>query len=315
MGNWFSVENRGKIMGFWITNTSIGNVFGSQIVSGMIEGGTEWQLALITIIFFYVLSLYLSLYMMKDKPQTNTIKKKEKKKISLIHALMLPGVILYSIVYSCVKLIHYSYMMWLPSYVYSELISSEFAGGAMVSLYDVGGLVGAIVVGWISDKVPNRVYVFFPLLIGTIPLIFAFSLGSSNTLWLFYILIPVVGMIIGGTNNLVSSAVAADLGHYPDKDFDARTTVIGLIDGSGGIGAGIGQIIVGQIQKSSWVKVFIFLAFINVIAVLAIVPLLVRAIRSKNNDIPEIIQGDDIKVNLDENKDQIVKNSGMEKEI
>ena len=41
MGNWFTLENRGKIIGLWAINSSIGNVIGAQFTTGLIQEGLE----------------------------------------------------------------------------------------------------------------------------------------------------------------------------------------------------------------------------------------------------------------------------------
>ena len=87
-------------------------------------------------------------------------------------------------------------------------------------------------------------------------------------------------MIFGGVASLISSVVAADLGDSSHGKYNAKTTVVGIIDGSGGIGAGVGQIIIGILQKISWNSVFYFVFAVNACAVLAMIPLVVRAVKA-----------------------------------
>lgn len=288
MGNWYSVHNRGKVMGFWIVNASLGNVLGSQIASGMIESGVSWQLALIFFLYLFVISIFLNLKFLKDKPEGHQTKHTNLKKVSFLHALKMPGVISYSIAFACVKMTHYSIIMWLPSYIYKQLDQPEYIGGVMASLYDIGGVFGCILLGWLSDKISARVFLFFPLLVGSLPLILSFTLGSKETIWLFYLLIPIVGFIMGGVSNLICSAVAADLGQHPDKEYDARTTVCGIIEGSGGFGAAFGQIIIGGIVGENWNNVFYFCFAVTLMAVFSMVPIIAKAIRTKGKDEDEV---------------------------
>lgn len=288
MGNWYSVNNRGKIMGVWIINSSLGNILGSQGASGMVSKGIKWQLALITFVYFYVLSLYLNIFFLKDRPEGHTETQENLKTVSLKHALKMPGVINYSIIFACVKMAHYSFILWLPSYIYKQLNESEYEGGALASLYDIGGLVGCIFIGWISDKISCRVYIFFPLLIGSLPLILSFTLGSEKTIWIFYLLIPIVGLIMGGVSNLICSAVAADLGQNDSDEYDSRTTVVGIIEAAGGVGAGLGQVIIGRLVGEDWNNVFYFTFGVTLFSVFAMVPIVIRAIKTpKVNDEKE----------------------------
>ena len=284
MGNWFSVSNRGKIMGIWIINSSLGNILGSQGASGMVSKGIKWQLALITFVYFYVFSLYLNIFFLKEKPEGHAGTHENIKIVSLKHALKMPGVINYSIIFACVKMVHYSFILWLPSYIYKQLNESEFEGGVLASLYDIGGLAGCVIIGWITDKISCRVYVFFPLLIGSLPLILSFTLGSNKTIWIFYMLIPIVGLIMGGVSNLIASAVAADLGQSDNDEYDSRTTVVGIIEAAGGVGAGLGQIIIGRIVGEDWNNVFYVTFGVTLFAVFAMVPIVIRAIKTPKVD-------------------------------
>lgn len=281
MGNWFSVNNRGKVMGLWIVNSSLGNVLGSQIASGMIEGGVSWQLCLILILYLFVISLFLNLIFLKDKPEGQQKNHPKLKRVSFCHALKMPGVISYSIAFACVKMTHYSFVMWLPFYIYKQLEQSEYMGGVMASLYDIGGVFGCILLGWISDKISARVFLFFPLLVGSLPLILSFTLGSSETIWLFYLLIPIIGFIMGGVSNLICSAVASDLGEHSDEEYDAKSTVCGIIEGSGGFGAAFGQVIIGGIVRENWNNVFYFCFAATLMAVLSMIPIIAKAMKTK----------------------------------
>lgn len=280
MGNWFDVHMRGKIMGFWIINTSLGNILGAQLGSGLIDLQVSWQIVCIIFLYFYATSYFFSLAVCQESPEK--LEKVGKKHVSLIGALKKPGVIHYSILMGCSKLMHYSFLMWLPLFVLIKLDLEEFQGGVLASLYDIGGVIGAISIGWISDRLSNRIYIFFPLLIGTVPLLFTFTLGSKSILWLFYVIIPLVGIAFGGITNLISSAVAADLGENQSDDLDAKTTVVGIIDGSGGIGAGLGQIFIGLLQEKSWNSVFYFILAVNLLAVFTMIPLVIAAVNDKN---------------------------------
>lgn len=43
MGNWFEKEKRGLIMGIWSAHTSVGNIIGSVVASGVLEFGWGWS--------------------------------------------------------------------------------------------------------------------------------------------------------------------------------------------------------------------------------------------------------------------------------
>jgi sugar phosphate permease len=111
----------------------------------------------------------------------------------------------------------------------------------------------------------------------------AFHLGSADTYWVYYILVPVVGILTGGPSNIISSAIAADLAQTPSVsgDEEALATVTGIIDGTGGFGAALGQTLIGLIATVSWDMVFVFLMSeaylgIGLTAILTMSPIVCR---------------------------------------
>ncbi len=75
------------------------------------------------------------------------------------------------------------------------------------------------------------------------------------------LLLGAAGFFVGGPANLISAAVSADLGKQPQirGSAEALGTVTGLVDGTGSVGAALGQLLVPAIQKAlGWHAVFYF---------------------------------------------------------
>ena len=284
MSNWFTLHNRGKVLGFWIINTSVGNVIGSQLGSGLLQLGLKWQLMIIIFLYLFSTSFFLTFLFCIEKPGHFEELKQAKRSLPVLKALKLPGVLPYSLLIGCTKLLHYSFFMWLPLFATQKLDLSDYYGGVLASCYDLGGILASIIIGWFSDRLTDRIFAFFPLLIGVLPFIFCIAFVSSQTVWIFFFIIPIIGFGIGGVTNLVSSVVAADLGQATHGDYDCKTTIVGIIDGSGSIGAGIGQIIIGSLSSHSWESVFIFLFIVNFLAIIDSLPLLVKALKNRKNE-------------------------------
>ena len=79
-------------------------------------------------------------------------------------------------------------------------------------------------------------------------------------------LMTIVGYFVGGAANMISAAITADLGRQVQGNAEALSTVTGIVDGTGSVGAALGQILVPLIQDSfDWHAVFylfIILVFI-----------------------------------------------------
>lgn len=69
------------------------------------------------------------------------------------------------------------------------------------------------------------------------------------------------GILQGGPADALTSAVSVDLGKHPSlQGARATSTVTGIIDGTGAVGAAVGQYMVGMLSDQlGWKSVFLFL--------------------------------------------------------
>lgn len=69
----------------------------------------------------------------------------------------------------------------------------------------------------------------------------------------------VAGFFVGGAANIISATITADLGQQEalKGSKEGLATVTGIVDGTGSVGAAIGQLLVPVIQtKFNWHYVF-----------------------------------------------------------
>lgn len=115
-------------------------------------------------------------------------------------------------------------------------------------------MIGSIALGYISDKVyRTRSPVAFTAIIVSTFLSYVISFGNAEmSLTTLMTLMFFFGFFVSGLNNIVSGSCAADIGKQSQLQSHARskTTVIGIIDGSGALGSAIGQLIIGETQKA-----------------------------------------------------------------
>ncbi|XP_062613433.1 sugar phosphate exchanger 3-like isoform X3 [Saccostrea cucullata] len=202
--------------------------------------------------------------------------------IGFCSALRLPGVALYALAYACLKLVNYSFFFWLPYYLHNKYRWKETVADDISIWYDVGGIIGGTIFGFISDRFQHRSVIVIPMLILGIPALFIYNSDLSNTLTMNGLLMAVVGFFIGGVANLVSAAISADLGKQGpvQGNSEALATVTGIIDGTGSVGAAIGQILVPLIQDGlGWRSVFYLFMLMTLLTALCILPLFVSEVR------------------------------------
>ncbi|XP_035673147.1 sugar phosphate exchanger 3-like [Branchiostoma floridae] len=125
-----------------------------------------------------------------------------------------------------------------------------------------------MVSGYVSAKMKKRAPTMVTMLLLALP-----------SLWVYS------GFFIGGPANLISSAISADLGRQDliKGNSEALSTVIGIVDGTGSVGASVGQIVVPLLHKQQhldWQWVFYFFMLMTLMSTVCILPLLVREVRS-----------------------------------
>lgn len=121
--------------------------------------------------------------------------------------------------------------------------ASPAEAARLSTLYDVGGIIGGITGGIISDLISRRCLVVVTMLLSAIGFLFIYQ-GFGDTPIKNAVLMTIAGIFVGGPANLISSAISADLGKEPalKGDSDALSSVTGIIDGTGSVGAALGQV-------------------------------------------------------------------------
>jgi sugar phosphate permease len=174
----------------------------------------------------------------------------------------------YAVIYASLKVVYYGILLWMPLYLSSVMGFGGKVTGVLASMFDVGGLLGGIAVGHISDRLSSRTYILTPLVTLGVPLLLAFLLVDAHTSFLFFLIIPLLGVAISSPTNLVASMIPSDLAQRTEIEGNRRVlgTITGIIVGTGTIWAGLGMLVIGWLQDVSWTYVFSFLLGNGVLA-------------------------------------------------
>mmetsp|Transcript_27002 Transcript_27002/g.26633 ORF Transcript_27002/g.26633 Transcript_27002/m.26633 type:complete len:276 (-) Transcript_27002:362-1189(-) len=196
MGRWYSQKHTGKILGLWSSNSQVGNILGAQIASIILSViNASWEVVTITTTIFLISIGVLFLTLAKEKPNPEwqleesqafyEIKdqgpsNQDKRSISFLQAWMLPRVAIYAFTYACVKLLNMSLVMWLPFFLDKQIHVDKSLIGTIANLYDIGGLVGGFIFGWVTDKMGFRAPALCVMLIGGLPIFGIIQLMNSD---------------------------------------------------------------------------------------------------------------------------------------
>ncbi|KAK7508600.1 hypothetical protein BaRGS_00000166 [Batillaria attramentaria] len=205
------------------------------------------------------------------------------KAIGFVTALLLPGVIPYALACAFVKMVNYSFFFWLPFYLTRAYSLPETTADRLSIWYDVGAIFGSTMAGFLSDRFHRRTIVVVPMLILAVPMLFVYGMADVagraqvNGTMLFC-----VGALISGVANFVSAAVSADLGRQKQLhgNSEALSTVTGIIDGTGCMGAAIGQVAVPYLHVAhGWQSVFYLFMAATSLTTICILPVFLQDLR------------------------------------
>merc|ERR1712160_21537 len=197
------------------------------------------------------------------------------KPITFVNALKIPIVANFCLSFGFFKLTNYVLFFWLPFFL--EKNFDPVTANLIAALYSVGMMPGGIIVGVVSDLFGGRrasvIGVFMCCLIVFLGIFSKYSedLGATSLL----VMLGIMGILVGGPNNIITSAVAADLASHPSVRGSNKSlgTVTGLINGCGAITASIGLLAVGPLQDTyGWSSVWLFLIGCTSVGTLLMTP-------------------------------------------
>uniref|UniRef100_A0A4W3HKZ8 Glucose-6-phosphate exchanger SLC37A2 n=1 Tax=Callorhinchus milii TaxID=7868 RepID=A0A4W3HKZ8_CALMI len=302
VGNWFGKGKRGFIMGVWNSHTSVGNILGSLIAGVWVS--SAWGLSFIVPgIIIAVMGIVCFFFLLEHEPLlcqeleeeegdlghltpsgeavggSASSHKEAPSAISFLGALRIPGVVEFALCLLFAKLVSYTFLFWLPLYLSHVGHLDPKNAGDISTLFDVGGIIGGILAGVVSDYTGGRATTCYVMLITAAPMLFLYNyIGQSGLATVIGMLI-VCGALVNGPYALITTAVAADLGTHKCLKGNAKalSTVTAIIDGTGSIGAALGPLLAGFI--TDWNKVFYMLITSDTLAFLLLSRLVYKEVR------------------------------------
>jgi len=332
MANWFGKGRRGLIMGLWNSHTSLGNILGSLVAGAFVN--YNWGLSF-TVPGMIIAGVgFLLFIFMVPKPSdvglaenSNRVEEVdadnenaplmdnkgpedneeppfarvqvlgEERAIGFMGALRIPGVVEFSLCLFFSKLVSYTFLYWLPNYIHSTSGVDAEESAVLSTIFDIGGIVGGALAGFISDHTGNPASTCAVMLIMAIPTMFMYEglvtrwcpitavhgIPVHNACFTWNIILTLItGTLVNGPYALITTAVSAELGQHPSLrgSGKALATVTAIIDGTGSIGAAIGPFMAGALSGSgNWDNVFYMLMVADVFALIFLTRLVMQEVR------------------------------------
>lgn len=316
MGNWFcdqeSIKRRGLIFGLWTCHQYCGDITAQLCTAFILHSGfSYWWGLLIPAVTNFSWG-FLTLTLVGDPYDMGIVTEDVRKRleaqkakaaageavdnsapapITYAGALRIPMVAQYAIAFGFFKLTNYVLFFWLPYFLGKHF--DPVQANLIAALYSVGMMPGGIIVGVVSDWFGGRrATVIGVFMSGLIVFLGIFSVKSEELdAKALLAMLAIMGILVGGPNNIITSAVAADLASHPSVKGNNKSlgTVTGLINGCGSITASIGLLAVGPLQaKFGWSSVWLYLIGCTSCGTLLMAPKIVQEIfprREINADV------------------------------
>ena len=274
MAAWYGPTERGAVMGFWSTCFQVGPLVATALAAFLLTH-FGWRTAFFGPAVWVALVGIVVLLFLQEGPHEHeplSIRPPQASRATVRaaarEALRNPVVWLLGASYFGMKLIRYCIDFWLPYYLEKNLGYPRDTAAYVSTAFQFGGIFGAILVGWISDRLfPGRrgaiAAICTVLLAGALAL---YGRVAPMGLWTNFAAMALVGFFLFGPDALISGVAAQDLGGPL-----ASATVAGVINGCGSVGAiAQGVLVAGVSSRFGWQAVFQALMLLAVISSVAL---------------------------------------------
>lgn len=286
MASWFHRHERGKVMGWWATNFQVGGVAANALASLML-GHFDYHAA-----FFSGAAVLLAVFLVVLTNQRNRPEDVGLPPVldpvgpnDLVapahHGLgwdrkVVTNLALVSVVYFFLKFIRYALWSWAPFFLARNFSLEPGDAGYLSTTFDLLGIPGVIVTGWLSDKFfgSRRAGVCLMMLILLTASCGLLYFAGQVSVPVFAVGIGLIGFTLYGPDALLTGAGVMDIGSRR-----GATLAAGIISGVGSAGAVLQDLVIGKLydaDQGDLGRIFQLLLASAVLATLVMTVVVVR---------------------------------------
>lgn len=279
---WVDPTQRGLVLGLWSTTGAAGDIIGLNVATSVLEGAARqsgrWTDVFVVVVAYLAAMTALLGLAVEDRTATATAARSKPTSsvanetapllggadaspkpagggfrgvfTGMAEAWNVPGVLDWSASYFFIKTVTYTILFWMPYYLTLTLDSQSTADNLTV-LFDVAMIAGTTALGLVTDALGGTRSPLFVLsyVVGSIPLLFLPVLGQSA--FHYAAAFATVGFFSGGPTHMYGTAVSVDLGEAAAAAGRPGlvSSLSGLVDGIGTLGAALGQTLVARVAS------------------------------------------------------------------
>lgn len=287
MAAWFHRQERGRVMGVWSTNFTLGSLLATW-ASGAAIGVWGFRSAFFmgAIVLTGVLTFFF--FNHRNRPEDLGFSRIDEPQNELSLPIEPDGpiftkdalinVLLIGVFYFFLKFIRYAIWSWAPFLLSGSFELSTEQAANYSTLFEIFGIAGTITVGFLSDKVfkGQRAFISLLMTIGLAAACAFFFAFGTHSLGLFSICLALVGFFLFGPDALMTGAGAIDV-----STRRGATAASGIISGLGASGQVVQDLVIGKLYDSKSGDIGPIVAWLFGSAACAAVILLVLVIRAR----------------------------------
>jgi OPA family sugar phosphate sensor protein UhpC-like MFS transporter len=269
MAEWTAPRSRGLIMGLWCTCYQLGGVL-SILACTWLLGHLGWRSAFrVPAIAIATVGLVVFLALERGPYQSAGPTRRPSREAQRA-LLRNPVLWSYGLSYFFIKLIRYCFLFWLPYYLHTAVGFDVMTAGYLATSFEVGGTVGAVAIGLVSDRLPrwSRSAVAAVSLVGLAGALLAYAWLVPRGAGAQFALVALIGCLLVGPDSLLSGAAAQEAGGP-----EAAALAAGFVNGVGSIGALVqGWVTVGVQSAWGWSGLFYLFVALALLSAVSLVP-------------------------------------------
>ena len=262
MANWFHKHERGRVMGFWSTNFTVGSLLAGFTMAAVLGDADKsvapWEWC------FYIGALVLAVVWLQffllqrnrpedvglapvDDPVTSVDEAKVKDEPLGLTREQWTNLMLVAGFYFFAKFIRYAVWSWSAYFLERSYGLKGDAANQYAVVFDIAGILGVIATGWLSDLFfkSKRAGVSLIMMIGMMGATGLLILFGGEGVIVFTVLLGAVGFFLYGPDALLTGAGAMDIGSRRAAVFSA-----GVISGFGSMGPIVQELVIARMYDS-----------------------------------------------------------------
>lgn len=285
MAWWFGKTSRGKVMGVWCTCYQVGGLVATGLATWLLVNH-GWRVAFVVPGMWVAAVGAVVLFFLVERPRDRGLPEVDApakgetpiEKIGFRGIARMPAVWLLGGSYFGLKLIRYSLLFWLPYYLSKGLHYDEGTAGYLSTTFEMGGIVGAIATGWVSDRwfPEHRARLAAPMVLALAGALLLYRGVGDVGIVANGLSMALVGFLLFGPDALISGAAAQDLGGGA-----SAASAAGIINGIGSIGAVLQGIVTTRVSSAyGWEALFLVFVGLAVLSSVLLLPLALKRPRA-----------------------------------